>query len=132
MTADFASLEWIETLRSACNASEEFRTATAFADTKLALMFGDKRYFWKIYKSAIIDSQQFVQTFDPLGYDVSIRASIDVWKSVAERRTKVWDHLNSFELEIGGNHLEAHRLHEALLIICQDILPALDNGTVEQ
>ena len=130
MTADFASPQWIEMLRDACNASEQFRVATAFADTRLVLMFGDKRYFWKIYKSSIIDSHPFVPSFDPLGYDVSIRASLDVWRSVAQRRTKVWDHLNGFELEIGGNHLEAHRIHEALLIICQDILPRIDEEKV--
>lgn len=125
MTQDFASLQWMESLRDACNASQPFRDATTFADTKLVLIIGDRRYFWKIYRSAIIDSHSFVPSFDPLGYDISIRGSLDVWQSIAARRSKVWDHFNGFELEIGGNHLEAHRLHEALLIICQDILPTI-------
>ncbi len=125
MSTELITPEFIEDLRIACEQNPEFVIATAFADTRLVLAFGNQRYFWKIYKSRIIDSIPFVTSFDPLGYDVIVQAPLEVWRSIAGRRSKVWDHFNGFELEIGGNHLEAHRMHEAILIICQDLIPEI-------
>jgi hypothetical protein len=122
---DFATWEWMEEFRKVCNASERFRIATKFADVKVVFMFGDKKFYWKIYKSNVIDACQFIPSFDPLGYDVVIRGPIEVWESLRSRKTKFWDRYNSFELEVGGNHMDAHRLHEAILIMCEDILPGV-------
>lgn len=124
MNIDLWNLDFFEGLANECNGNEQFREATAFADSKIVFSVGSTSFYWKIYKSKIIDIQPFIRSFDPLGYDVILRAEPAIWTSIAQRRTKVWDHYNGFELEIGGNHLEAHRLHEALLIVCQDILPA--------
>jgi hypothetical protein len=122
---ELASPQWMDAFKARCNASEDFRVASQFADTKLVFMFGDRRYYLKLYRGAIIDLQPFVMSFDPLGYDVVVRGPMDAWKSVAGRHTKFWDHYNNFQIEIGGNHMDAHRLHEALLVMCQDILPTV-------
>jgi hypothetical protein len=122
---EFASLEWMEAFKEKCQSSKAFRKATEFADTKLVFMFGETRYYWKIYRGSIIDSHPFVMSFDPLGYDVVIRAPQEVWESLRNKRSKFWDHYNSFQLEIGGNHMDGHRLHEAILVMCEDILPTV-------
>jgi hypothetical protein len=122
---EFASSEWMESFKDKCNSDQAFRRATEFADTKLVFMFGDKRYFWKIYKSRIIDSCPFVMSFDPLGYDVVVRGPMEVWESLKSKKSKFWDHYNNFQMEIGGNHMDGHRLHEAILVMCEDILPTV-------
>ena len=122
---ELASPQWMESFKTMCNGSEQLRIATRFADTKIVFMFGDTRYYWKLYKGAIIDAQPFVLSFDPLGYDVVIRGDMEAWQALALRRVKFWDLYNSGKIEVGGNHLDAHRLHEAILLMCEDILPTV-------
>lgn len=122
---EFADLEWMKAFIAKCNSNEEFITASKFADTKIVMMFGDKRYYLKLYKGKIIDLEEFIVSFAPLGYDFSIRAPMDVWESIRSKKTKFWDHYNSTTLEVGGNHMDAHRLHEAIILMCQYILPTV-------
>lgn len=122
---EFASLEWMEAFRDACNSNEEFKLNAKFADTKMVFFFGDTAYYLKLYKGQIIDLEPFILNFAPLGYDIVVRAEMDVWSSIRSKEVKFWDHLNSWRIEVGGNHMDAHRLHEVVCIMCQDILPTV-------
>lgn len=122
---EFASMEWMEAFRDECNADPDFQREAKFADTKVVLFFGDKAYYLKLYKGEIIDLEDFILNFAPLGYDIVVRADMDVWNSIRTKEAKFWDHLNSWRVEVGGNHMDAHRLHEVICIMCQDILPTV-------
>jgi hypothetical protein len=115
----------MEAFRDKCNASPEFKHNAKFADTKIVLFFGENRYFMKVYKGQIIDLEKFIPTFAPLGYDVCVRADMEIWEDIHAKKVKFWDHLNSWRVEIGGDHMDAHRLHEMICIMCADILPTI-------
>ena len=121
----FASLQWMEAFRDKCNKSSEFKHNAKFADTKLAIFFGEDAYYLKIYKGQIIDLERFVLNFSPLGYDVVVRSDMEAWNQIHEKKVKFWDHLNAWRVEVGGDHMVAHRLHEMICVMCADILPTV-------
>jgi len=122
---EFTSMEWMEAFRDKCNADPEFQLNAKFADTKLVVFFGEKAYYLKLYKGQIIDLEKFVLNVSPLGYDIVVRADTDVWNSIHTGEVRFWDHLNSWRVEVGGNHMDAHRLHELICIMFADILPTI-------
>lgn len=122
----FPSMEWAERWREICNSSNEFAVATRWADTKIVFEFGCVKYWMKLYKGMIIDLNEYLPTWSPMGYDFVVRGEEDVWNSIRHNNRRFWDCLNSGDVLIDGNLVEAHRFHESILIMCQDILPYVD------
>jgi hypothetical protein len=119
---EFPSLEWMKALQDKCNANVDFNTATMWSDVKIVLAFGDRRYWLKLYKGKIIDLTEYWLDH-PLGYDIIVSGPTDLWKEVREGRMNFWATIIAGMIVIDGNQLECNRMHEAICIMCMDLLP---------
>jgi putative sterol carrier protein len=119
---EFPSLVWMKALQEKCNNSTDFNTATMWSDVKIVLAFGDKEYWLKLYKGEIIDLTEYPPNH-PLGYDITVSGSIDVWEEIREGRMNFWSAMFMNKIRVDGNQIECNRMHEALSIMCVDLLP---------
>ncbi len=122
---DFPSLAWIESLQEKCNSDTKFNRAAAWADTKLVLSIGPSRYYLKLYRGKIIDVMDYVPFSNALGYDILLQAEVDVWQKVLRKENPFLQLAFLNEIERDGNILECNRLHEALSIMVDEIMPAV-------
>jgi len=121
---EFASLGWMQTLQKRCNAHPDFNTATMWADVKIVIAFGDKRYWLKLYRGKIIDLMEYLPMKNALGYDILVSGALDVWETVHARKKVFWEPLDFGQIVIDGNLIECNRMHEAICLI-GDIIPEI-------
>ena len=121
---DFPSLDWMKALQSRCNESDEFCTASKWSDVKLVFDFGQSRYWLKLYKGRIIDVTDYGPNH-PLGYDVILSAQPDVWQEIEAGRAGFWASVFTGAVRVDGNQVECNRMHEAISIMCIDLMPAV-------
>jgi putative sterol carrier protein len=119
---DFPSMEWMKALQEKCNAHNDFSTATMWSDVKIVLAFGEMRYWLKLYKGKIIDLSEYLRDH-PLGYDIIVSGPMEVWNEIREGRVNFWAAAMAGMILIDGNQLECNRMHEAICIMCMDLLP---------
>jgi len=122
---EFPSIEWIRALQDKCNGSADFNRASMWADTKIVLGIGDSRFYMKLYRGKIIDVMEYIPFSNALGYDIVLKATIEVWKKVIDKQNFFLQLAFLGEIERDGNMLECNRLHEAISIMADDIMPEL-------
>lgn len=125
---DFPSLDWLKALQERCNENDEFRTASQWADVKVVFDFGATRYWLKLYKGRIIDVTEYGLNH-PLGYDVILSAQPEVWSAIEAGRTGFWASVFTGQARVDGNQIECNRMHEALSIMCSDLMPGIRTTT---
>jgi putative sterol carrier protein len=119
---EFKSMDYMKALQQLCNNSADFERATTWADDKVVVDFGDKRYWLKIFKGKIIDLTEYPADH-PLGYDIIVSGPIDNWEEIRQGRLNFWASLFMGSMRVDGNHLSSNRLHEAISIMLTDLLP---------
>jgi len=120
---EFPSMAWITSLQKKCNESSSFRKASSWADTKIVLEIGDSRYYLKLYRGEIIDIMEYLPFSNALGYDILLRGQREVWQKIIERQNPFLQLAFLGEIERDGNMLECNRLHEAISIMTDEIMP---------
>lgn len=113
------SQEWIDHVQDRCNEDEQFNRASEWSDVNLVLEVGDERYWLKLYGGEIIDTMKYEPMSNPLGYDVLISGSEDTWNAILGAEMPVWKGISTGQLTIEGNLLEANRMHEAIVRMCE-------------
>jgi len=116
---NFPSDEWIEQYQERCNDDEHFNRVSEWSDVNLVLEIAEDRYWMKLYGGEIIDVMKYEPMSNPLGYDVIISGSVDAWEDIRAAEMPVWDALRTGELTIEGNLLEANRMHDAIVRMCE-------------
>ena len=122
---EFPSMAWITSLQKKCNESSSFRKASSWADTKIVLEIGDSRYYLKLYRGEIIDIMEYLPFSNALGYDILLRGQREVWQKIIERQNPFLQLAFLGEIERDGNMLECNRLHEAISIMTDEIMPQI-------
>ena len=122
---EFPSFEWIKAFHEKCNANPDFNRASMWADTRIVLGIGDNRYYMKVYRGKIIDIMEYLPFSNALGYDIILNAPVDVWKKVIEKQNTFLHLAFLGEIERDGNILECNRLHEAISIMTDEIMPEI-------
>jgi hypothetical protein len=120
---EFPSMAWITAFQKKCNESSSFRKASSWADTKIVLEIGDSRYYLKLYRGEIIDIMEYLPFSNALGYDILLRGQKEVWQKILERQNPFLQLAFLGEIERDGNMLECNRLHEAISIMTDEIMP---------
>lgn len=115
----FPSTEWVGILQQKCNSDPDFGRATRWSDVKVLLSIGDKRYWMKWYKGKVIDTMEYLPMQNPLGFDYSISGSMESWKQLIERKRVFGDLINSGDVMVDGNLLEANRMGESTHILAE-------------
>ena len=118
-------MAWITSLQKKCNESSSFRKASSWADTKIVLEIGDSRYYLKLYRGEIIDIMEYLPFSNALGYDILLRGQREVWQKIIERQNPFLQLAFLGEIERDGNMLECNRLHEAISIMTDEIMPQI-------
>ena len=122
---EFPSMAWITSLQKKCNESSSFRKASSWADTKIVLEIGDSRYYLKLYRGEIIDIMEYLPFSNALGYDILLRGQREVWQKIIERQNPFLQLAFLGEIERDGNMLECNRMHEAISIMTDEIMPQI-------
>ena len=122
---EFPSMAWITSLQKKCNESSSFRKASSWADTKIVLEIGDSRYYLKLYRGEIIDIMEYLTFSNALGYDILLRGQREVWQKIIERQNPFLQLAFLGEIERDGNMLECNRMHEAVSIMTDEIMPQI-------
>jgi len=123
---EFPSMEWITTFKEKCNESSNFNKASIWSDTKIVLRIGDNRYYLKLYRGKIIDIMEYLPFSNPLGYDILLSAPTEVWQKILEKQNPFLQLAFLGEIERDGNMLECNRLHEAISIMTDEIMPQVE------
>lgn len=117
-TLELPSEAWIESLQEVCNDDEQFNRVAEWSDVTLVIVVGEERYWLKLYDGKIIDAMEYTPMSDPLGYDVILSGSREAWKRVLNAENTFWEPYSTGEITIDGNLLEANRMHEAIVRMC--------------
>ncbi|MEM7541365.1 MAG: hypothetical protein AAF384_07225 [Pseudomonadota bacterium] len=110
---EFPSLGFVQALQTSLNANSKFNTASRWSDVKVVLGFGDKRYWVKLYSGEIIDVMEYFPMANPLGWDYSISASLEVWQALGDGSRAQGHLLDSGAITVDGDLIQANRLYEA-------------------
>lgn len=121
---EFPSLAWMKALQERCNESNEFLVASKWSDVKIVFDFGNARYWLKLYKGKIIDVTEYSLNH-PLGYDVIVSGPLDIWKDIEAGHADFWANAFMGVVRIDGNQIECNRMHEAISIMCIELIPGI-------
>lgn len=109
------SEEWVKEIQERCNGDEQFNRVAEWSDVNLVLEVGDERYWLKLYGGEIIDTMEYEPISNPLGYDIILSGSKDVWQAVNDAEIPFWNAYSTGQITIDGNLLEANRMHDAIV-----------------
>lgn len=109
---DFPSLAFVQSLTRALNDDPEFNAASRWSDVKVVLCFGEKRYWLKLYGGKVIDVMEYFPMANPLGWDYTISAPLDIWQSLGDGSRAQGHLLDSGAVTVDGDLLQANRLYE--------------------
>ncbi len=117
----FPSLEFIELLQRTLNNSERFSVVSEWSDVKVLLCFGEARYWLKLYGGKVIDVMEYFPMVNPLGWDYSISGSATTWSELRNGSRPLGHLLDTGDLSVDGNLLQANRLYESTHVILTTI-----------
>jgi len=110
---EFPSLEYVQTLQSALNNKRDFAAASQWSDVKVLLCFGDQQYWLKLYGGKVIDAMAYAPMANPLGWDYMISAGLSIWSQLQRGERALGHLLDSGDIRVDGNLLQANRLYES-------------------
>ena len=109
----FASIEFVQALRDQLNGDAAFSIASRWSDVKVLLCFGDQRYWLKLYGGKIIDIMEYFPMANPLGWDYTITAPLEIWGALRDGSRALGHLLDTGAIMIDGDLLQANRLYES-------------------
>ena len=110
---NFPDDEWVKALVESLNRDEAFFAASRWSDVKVLFCFGDAHYWMKLYGGRVIDWMPYFPMANPLGWDYAISASLVTWESLRDRSHAQGHLLDTGEIRVDGNLLQANRLYES-------------------
>ncbi len=126
---NFPSLAFVQALQEQLNTDEKFAIASRWSDVKVLLQFGEERYWLKLYGGKIIDSMVYFPMANPLGWDYSISSSLDNWQSLRDKSRALGHLLDTGDISVDGNLVQANRMYESTHLIVSAIRDlTLDNS----
>ena len=114
---EFPSLDFIERLRERLNANKKFNLVSKWSDVKIILCFGDKAYWLKLYGGKVIDHMEYFPMANPLGWDYKIEATMENWLSLRKGDRHVGHFLDTGDISVDGDLLQANRMYESNQLI---------------
>ena len=117
----FPSDEFAEALVAALNGDEAFFAASRWSDVKVLLCFGDAHYWMKFYGGKVIDWMPYFPMANPLGWDYSISAPLEMWEQLRDGRRAQGHLLDTGDIRVDGDLLQANRLYESTHLVVTTI-----------
>jgi putative sterol carrier protein len=102
---------WRERLTDALNDDPEFARSCELADESMALVIGEERAWFKLYRGSIIDEEPYVP---PFGSTFRLVGDRKAWEELLRGETSLSEALYDGSIRSAGDTLEANRLREAL------------------
>lgn len=118
---EFPSLNFIESLRDRLNENKKFNLVSKWSDVKVMLCFGEKAYWLKLYDGKVIDCMEYFPMANPLGWDYKIEANMENWLSLRKGERHVGHFLDTGDIHIDGDLMQANRLYESNQLIVMTI-----------
>ena len=109
----FPSLEFVQALQEALNRDAAFNAASRWSDVKVLLVFGDQRYWMKLYGGKVIDVMEYFPMANPLGWDYMIGAPLDTWRALGDGSRAQGHLLDTGAISVDGDLLQANRMYES-------------------
>ena len=110
---DFPSLAFVESLIDRLNADEAFNVASRWSDVKVVLAFGEQRYWLKLYGGKVIDHMEYFPMANPLGWDYSISAPMEMWRALGDGTRAQGHLLDTGNISVDGDLIQANRMYES-------------------
>lgn len=122
----FPGIEFVHALVARLNADAAFAVATRWSDVKVLLVFGDERYWIKLYGGKIIDAMVYYPMANPLGWDYMISAPLATWQALRGGTRALGHLLDTGAIAVDGDLLQANRMYESTHLMLSAIrdLPA--------
>ena len=114
---NFPSLEFVHLLEKRLNEDKRFSVVSKWADVKILLCFGEQRFWMKLYGGKVIDVMEYFPMVNPLGWDYMISASIEDWRTLRKGSRHIGHFLDTGDIVIDGDLLQANRLYETTQVI---------------
>ena len=121
---EFPSLDFIEALRDRLNANNKFSLVSKWSDVKILLCFEKKSYWLKLYGGKVIDCMEYFPFANPLGWDYKIEGTMENWLALKKGDRHVGHFLDTGDIFIDGDLLQANRLYESnqmILSVIRDL-----------
>lgn len=80
----FSEFEFVQALQARLNADDAFQAARRWSDVKVLLCFGEHRYWLKLYGGKVIDLMVYFPMANPLGWDYTISAPLEIWQALRD------------------------------------------------
>ena len=117
----FPGLEFVEALQQTLNSSAAFATASRWSDVKVVLALGPDQFWLKLYGGRVIDLMPWFPMANPLGWDYRISASLEHWRALRNGTRAAGHLLDTGDISVDGNLLQANRLYESTHLIVSAI-----------
>ena len=114
---NFPSLEFVHLLEKKLNEDKRFSVVSKWSDVKILLCFGEQRFWMKLYGGKVIDVMEYFPMANPLGWDYMISASIEDWRELRKGSRHIGHFLDTGDIVIDGDLLQANRLYETTQVI---------------
>ena len=109
----FPSLAFVQSLQESLNGNDKFFVASKWSDVKVLLCFGEQRYWMKLYGGKVIDVMEYFPMANPLGWDYMVSGSLATWNALRQGTRVVGHLLDSGDIMVDGNLLQANRMYES-------------------
>ncbi len=110
---EFPSFAFVQSLVERLNGNAAFNAASRWSDVKVLLCFGEQHYWLKLYGGQVIDAMEYFPMANPLGWDYAISAPLETWHSLGDGSRAQGHLLDSGDIRVDGNLLQANRLYES-------------------
>ncbi len=117
----FPSLEFVDALTRSLNESNAFEKASRWSDVKVVLAFGEERYWLKLYGGRVIDHMAYYPMANPLGWDYTIAAPLEIWRALGGGTRAQGHLLDSGAITVDGNLIQANRMYESTHLMLSTI-----------
>jgi hypothetical protein len=117
--------DWLDRVRDRANENPDFNTASRWLDMTLVLGFGERRFWFKIYRGRIIDAMVYNPGTNMLGYDVVVTGAAEDWGRVVSGAASYAREATVGVFGFDGNRPEAEKSYKAQIILGGEVIPAV-------
>jgi hypothetical protein len=116
--------DWLARIQDSANANSNFNQAARWLDMKLVVRFGDRPFWFKLYRGRIIDAMDYSPVTNMLGYDVIVSGAVADWLRVVAGTTTYGREATTGVIGHDGNRTECEKSYKAQIVLGSEVIPA--------
>ncbi|WP_439816372.1 hypothetical protein [Zavarzinia sp. CC-PAN008] len=116
--------DWLARVREVANGNSRFNQAARWLDMKMVVRFGDRPFWFKLYRGQIIDAMEYSPVTNMLGYDVIVSGTATDWAAIVAGRSRFDRAATTGVIAHDGNRTECEKSYKAQMVLGAEVFPA--------